>query len=114
VNPLTMNSERHFLTIGEVSDWLKVKRGTLYAWAAAGKIPSLKIHGLVRFQSDEIQQWLASFKPQNANPLNLKEKRGGGVSQLDAIIVWAKQDAYNANRGKPDHGKTRKEGRHGI
>jgi len=109
-----MNSERHFLTIGEVSDWLKVKRGTLYAWAAAGKIPSLKIHGLVRFQSDEIQQWLASFKPQNANPLNLKEKRGGGVSQLDAIIVWAKQDAYNANRGKPDHGKTRKEGRHGI
>src|SRR5210317_73116 len=98
-----MNSERRFLTIREVSDWLKVKQGTLYAWAAAGKIPHLKIHGLIRFQSDEIQQWLTSFHVQNANPLKLKEKRGGGVSQLDAIIVWAKREAYNANRGKPDH-----------
>ena len=109
-----MKNKGHFLTIGEVSDWLKVKRGTLYAWAAAGKIPHLKIHGLIRFQSDEIQQWLASFHTQKVNPLNLKEKRGQGVSHLDAIIVWAKQEAYNANRGKPGHGRTRKEGRHGV
>ena len=111
-----MNSERHFLTIGEVSDWLKVKQGTLYAWAAAGKIPHLKIHGLIRFQSDEIQQWLASFHAQNANPLKLKEKSGRRLSHLDTIIVRAKEEAYNSRHGetRPRSSPIRKEAADGA
>jgi excisionase family DNA binding protein len=109
-----MNREAPFLTISEVSAWLQVKPGTLYAWASQGKIPHVKIHGLIRFQAEEIQQWLTSFHPQNANLLKLKGKKSDGLNYLDTIIVRAKQEAYNSNRGKPDHGRTRKEGRHGI
>jgi len=109
-----MKSKGHFLTISELSDWLQVKPGTLYAWTSQGKIPHLKIHGLVRFQADEIQQWLTSFYSQKANSLKLKGKKSDGLNHLDTIIVRAKQEAYNSNHGKPGHGRTRKEGRHGI
>jgi excisionase family DNA binding protein len=74
------------LTIVQVSEWLHIKPSTLYAWVSQGKIPHVKIHGLIRFQPDEIQQWLASFHTQNANPLKWKEKKGRGVNNLDTII----------------------------
>jgi excisionase family DNA binding protein len=88
------------LTITQVSDLLNIKASTLYAWVRQGKIPHVKIHGLIRFQSDEIQQWLTSFRPRNGNPLNLKRKRGRGLNKLDAIIVQVKEKAYNSCHGE--------------
>ena len=37
------------LTIKDVARQLQIKPATLYAWAAHGKIPCRKIHGLIRF-----------------------------------------------------------------
>ena len=88
------------LTIAQVSDLLNIKISTLYAWVSQGKIPHVKIHGLIRFQPDEIQQWLASFHTQKANPLKLKEKWGSGLNKLDTIIVRAKEEAYNSRHGE--------------
>jgi excisionase family DNA binding protein len=88
------------LTIAQVSEWLHIKPSTLYAWVSQGKIPHVKIHGLIRFQAEEIQQWLASLHTQNANPLKLKGKRGRGGNNLDTIIVRAKQEAYNSRHGE--------------
>jgi excisionase family DNA binding protein len=48
------------LTVQELAQQLHIKAATLYAWAAQGKIPSLKLHGLLRFRQDEIDQWLES------------------------------------------------------
>ncbi|HBH78644.1 MAG TPA: DNA-binding protein, partial [Nitrospira sp.] len=36
------------LTVQELAQLLHIKAATLYAWAAQGKIPSLKLHGLLR------------------------------------------------------------------
>lgn len=88
------------LTIAQVSDLLNIKTCTLYSWVKQGKIPHVKIHGLIRFRQDEIQQWLASFHTQNAKPLKLKEKKGPGLNKLDAIIVRAKHEAYNSRYGE--------------
>ena len=88
------------LTIAQVSDLLNIKTSTLYAWVSQGKIPHVKIHGLVRFQADDIQQWVMSFHPQKANPLKLKGKRGRGLNHLDTIIVRAKEEAYNSRHGE--------------
>jgi excisionase family DNA binding protein len=88
------------LTIAQVSDLLHIKVSTLYAWVSQGKIPHVKIHGLIRFQSDEIQQWLVSFHTKKAKSLKLKGKKGRGVSHLDTIIVRAKEEAYNARYGE--------------
>ena len=51
-----------------LSAHLNIKPSTLYAWAAQGRIPSLKIHGLVRFNRTEIQRWLESFRAQKSPP----------------------------------------------
>ena len=41
-------------TMKELSARLNIKPSTLYLWAAHGKIPCRKIHGLIRFERDEI------------------------------------------------------------
>jgi excisionase family DNA binding protein len=88
------------LTIAQVSDLLNIKISTLYAWVSQGKIPHVKIHGLIRFQAEEIQQWVISFHPQKANQLKWKGKRGRGSNKLDTIIVRAKEEAYNSRHGE--------------
>ena len=51
-----------FLSIKELSDYLKVKPSTLYSWAAKDAIPHYKVHGLVRFKKEDIDSWVQSFK----------------------------------------------------
>jgi excisionase family DNA binding protein len=46
------------LTVGDLAPWLRLKRSTLYAWAATGKIPSVKLHGVVRFIRADIERWI--------------------------------------------------------
>jgi excisionase family DNA binding protein len=42
----------------EVADWLRVGLSTVYQWAAAEKIPSLKLNGSVRFLRSDIERWM--------------------------------------------------------
>jgi excisionase family DNA binding protein len=93
---------RMLLTIRDLSDQLQIKASTLYAWASQGKIPSRKIHGLLRFDREEIQQWLVSFSkaPLPAPPSLLPG--GTGNLDIDRLIARVKRDVYT-----PRHGETR-------
>jgi excisionase family DNA binding protein len=42
------------LTVKDLSAWLNMKPSTLYLWAAQGKIPCRKIHGLIRFEREQV------------------------------------------------------------
>ena len=42
----------------EVADWLRVKHRTVYAWAASGRLPSVKLNGAVRFIRADIERWI--------------------------------------------------------
>jgi excisionase family DNA binding protein len=60
----------------EVAQWLRIRRSTTYAWAAAGKIPSVKLNGAVRFIRADIERWLndslngsASSHPATTRPI---------------------------------------------
>ena len=87
------------LTIKQVSEWLNVKPSTLYLWAAQGKIPCQKIHGLIRFDRDKVQGWLESFsqRPPDPAPSCTRAVR----ADVDRLIEAAKRDAYTS------HGETR-------
>ncbi len=50
--------ERRYLGISELSDYLGVTKGTLYAWVCYRKIPFLKIGRLVKFDKQRIDQWV--------------------------------------------------------
>ena len=85
------------LTIKELAEQLRIKPSTLYAWASQSKIPCVRIHGLIRFRSEEIERWLSGFvKIRPTLPDYTKRGR-----DIDEIIAAAKRAIYN-----PRHGET--------
>ncbi len=50
------------ITVREVSALLGVKEKTIYQWAEQRQIPHYKINGALRFDMDEVQSWIKSFK----------------------------------------------------
>ena len=85
------------LTIKDLAEQLRIKSSTLYAWASQGKIPCVRIHGLIRFRPEEIERWLRGFA--KIQPTLPDYKRRG--RDIDEIIAAAKRAIYN-----PRHGET--------
>lgn len=87
------------LTVKELADQLHIKTSTLYSWAGQGRIPCLKIHGLVRFRRDEIELWIESFRI-HGKSISRKTAPRGSRTALDELVARAKGEAYNpAPRG---------------
>ena len=87
------------LTIKDLSAWLNIKPSTLYLWAAQGKIPCQKIHGLIRFDRGKVLEWLGSFHQQSPKPMPSFSR--ANPSDVDQLIEAAKREAYT-----PRHGET--------
>ena len=87
------------LTIKDLVKQLRIKPGTLYSWAAQGKIPCRRIHGLLRFDPLEIDRWLASFSPPQSVPLQIGKRRTNN-SDLDRLIASAKREVYTSGHGE--------------
>lgn len=47
-----------FITIEELSGWLKVQPNTIRQWIGSDKIPSFKIAGKRLFDPNEIRKWI--------------------------------------------------------
>jgi len=86
------------LTIKDVSSWLNIKFSTLYLWAAQGKIPCRKIHGLIRFDPEAIKEWLRSFEPRQLE--SIPSFTRPSLPELDSLVAAAKRDAYTARHGE--------------
>ena len=85
------------LTIKDLAEQLRMKPSTLYAWVSQNKIPCVRIHGLIRFRSADIEGWLSGFaKDRPALPHDKNHGR-----DIDEIIAAAKRALYN-----PRHGET--------
>ena len=50
------------LTVKDVAEMLAIKEKTLYQWAESRQIPSLKMNGALRFDLEDIQQWITTCK----------------------------------------------------
>ena len=96
--PLPIRMSR-LLTIKDLAEQLRIKPSTLYSWAAQGKIPSRKIHGLIRFVPLEIDRWLASFAPPPSTPLLIMTPRPDHTD-LEHLIARAKRAVYTAGHGE--------------
>ena len=96
------------LTVKDLSAWLNVKPSTLYLWAAQGKIPCRKIHGVLRFDPDAIASWLRSFDSISAKaipPLIRHSNRG-----VDRLVEAAKRAVYTFDREKTDKDRAQQGG----
>jgi excisionase family DNA binding protein len=85
------------LTIKDLAAWLNIKPSTLYAWANQGKIPCRKIHGLIRFDQEEIHNWLASFTPARSTATSLSSP-SKTQTDVESLIAAAKRDVYTPPR----------------
>jgi excisionase family DNA binding protein len=90
-----------YLTVKELAQRLNIKDTTLYAWAAQGKIPSVKFHGVLRFPLEEIERWVVSFQQEHRAPRPRTRARQS-PTDLEALIARAKGQGYT-----PSHGETR-------
>ena len=84
-------------TIKDLSVQLNIKPSTLYLWAAQGKIPCRKIHGLIRFDQEEIHHWLASSTPGHGTAISLSSPPQP-QSDVERLIAAAKRDVYTPPR----------------
>ena len=50
--------------------WLNIKPSTLYLWAAQGKIPCQKIHGLIRFDRGQAIRMARILRPKTAKVMS--------------------------------------------
>ena len=84
--------------IRQLADYLNVKPATLYAWAAQGKIPSLKLHGLLRFRQDEIDQWLETCRVTRRPVVSVpKKRRPQPLHNVNVLIERAKRAVYTGS-----------------
>ena len=83
------------LTVNELASQLHINPSTLYAWASRGKIPCLKLHGLVRFVPEDIERWIKSSRVEPGPKLPHFSNSEGSGTELDTLIARAKRQAYN-------------------
>ena len=86
------------LTIKDLSRQLNIKPSTLYLWAAQGKIPCQKIHGLIRFDPEAIAIWLRSFEPTHATAPQVPAHNS--ALEVDRLIEAAKRAVYTSGHGE--------------
>jgi excisionase family DNA binding protein len=106
------------MDIKEVSAWLHLKPSTLYLWVSQGKIPALKIHGVIRFQGEMIEQWMRAFQTSQEvasaatvpapKPEPVLRRRRPGTDNVDALIARAKAEAYHPSPGDQTHARGRR------
>ncbi len=68
--------------VKKLSDMIGVKTKTIYQWAELNQIPHMKLNGSLRFDLDDIKQWIQDCKIQaqsGYNPLvqTGSPKKGG-------------------------------------
>ena len=98
------------LTIRDIAQWLTVKPSTLYGWVAQGKMPALRIHGVLRFRREDIDAWLAKCQIEPPNPSRPAARRPHGTNDVDTLIAEAKRAVYTSCRGKPDQDRATRKG----
>jgi len=93
------------ITVKELSKFIRVKESTLYAWASSGSIPSHKLNGLLRFDIDEIKEWVKE-SGYMAEPIPALPVQQPKPLDIDTVVKKAvdevKRKRYNKANGKPD------------
>jgi len=113
---------KEFLTIDEVSEYLGIKKSSLYSMVERKEIPYYKVGRLVRFKKSDIDPWMEKFK---SEPLDSYAKarrilKGASKNSMDIDTIVNKSIAetmvvnYTPGEGKSDRIRgLRKEVDHG-
>lgn len=76
--------EKRYCTIKELSVYTGFPEGTLYEWASAGVIPSIKIRKRILFDLQEIDDCLTAHKRNSLDSENIAKKTESGYDVPDS------------------------------
>jgi excisionase family DNA binding protein len=76
-----------WITVKEAAIFLNIKEKTIYHLVNQGLIPHYRIGKMVRFNKDELENWMRS------------KKAGSMTVQVEKIV----RSAYTSSYGRPDH-----------
>jgi excisionase family DNA binding protein len=107
------------LTVKDLAARFQVKEKTVYAWASQGKIPCMKIEGVIRFDSSQIEKWIQNRQVPIGPPCK-STKSGPKASAharqgVDVLVERAKRAVYTSHgETRPVASPKRKETSHGA
>ena len=112
------NNQINLVTVKELSKFIGIKGSTLYAWAEKRMIPFIKLNGLLRFDTDEVMEWVKSSKvlPGKVYPLNLKPKiiTKKKIDQaIEREVALSKRQRYDSPQRGNQTSQAQKGGNHG-
>jgi len=102
-----MNSD--YLTIDQLSQYLNVKKSTLYFQVESGELPHYRIGRLIRFRKDEVDAWMKNHRGENRRTglranriLNTVNRSEASINNLvKNAIDGVKRKRYTPIPGKP-------------
>lgn len=53
-----MKTSKNLISINQLAEHLGVQKSTIYGWVHMREIPHYKIGRLLKFRSDEIEEWI--------------------------------------------------------
>ena len=87
------------LTVKDVAIRLQVKDKTVYVWANQGKIPALKLNGVIRFEEQALERWLQACQVPTERPSrSVRSRHTGSAINVDHLIENAKRAVYTPRR----------------
>jgi excisionase family DNA binding protein len=85
--------EKAYVSIIELSEYLNVKRSTLYALVGSGGLPHYRVGRLIRFKKDEVDQWMTSHRPDvvssTVSVKSTPRMKRGSHPDIDSLIKKA-------------------------
>ncbi|MCK4846791.1 MAG: helix-turn-helix domain-containing protein [Deltaproteobacteria bacterium] len=74
--------------VKEICELLNVKKSTIHVWIRNGTIPSYRLNGLIRFNMDEIIEWVKGQQTNTSNVYTLSRNISEN-QDIDDIIKKA-------------------------
>jgi len=101
---------KEFWDINDLSEFLGVKKSTLYGMVESGGVPHYKIGRLIRFKRDEMTMWMEGHRRGGVAPegkakeiiKGLKKPRMDMKKIVTKAVEEVKGSRYNLTHGKPD------------
>ncbi len=101
---------KEFLDIHELSEFLSIKRSTLYAMVESGDLPHYRIGRLIRFKRNDLDAWIETYRREGTE-IEKKAKeilKGVRNPKIDVdkvakkVIEEVKNSGYTLDHGKTD------------
>ena len=104
---------KEHLRIDDLSEYLNIKKSTLYSMVENKEIPFFRFGRLIRFKKQEIDDWVEGHREESIDSVKKGREIFKGVKNpkmdIDRIVQKSiesvKNSRYNLPHGKPDRNK---------